>query len=391
VKRLTCLLLAALLLSGCESSPSDPLLTPSAASPVLGVQSFDDYQSQTWQMLMHNRHPLSEDLVREVALNSPQQWLPSEPTGSRGVLLIHGLGDSPFSFSDIAPQLAKQGYLVRTVLLPGHGTRPADLLEVEANQWQQVVAEQLRLLKQQVDHVYLGGFSTGGNLALTAAYKDPQVRGLMLFSPGFKASTSLVGLTPYISWLRPWLDDDEGEELQNNLVRYSNAPTNAFAQYHTTSSDSLAALDKQPFNRPVFIALSEHDSVLDSQGIRQLFQRRFSHPDSRLMWFGHQPDQQSGRIIERNSQLPNWRISNMSHMGLLFRPSNPYYGPEGEQRICENGQPESQLKQCLSNQPVWYSAYGLVEPGKYHARLTFNPYFDEMMSELSKVFQGRDG
>ncbi|RMP13698.1 hypothetical protein ALQ30_200325 [Pseudomonas syringae pv. persicae] len=63
-------------------------------------------------------------------------------------------------------------------------------------------------------------------------------------------------------------------------------------------------------------------------------------------------------------------------MGILFAPDNPLYGVAGSQRICWNGQSTSDTAKCMAEGPVWYSDWGYNEPGKVHARLTFNPYFE---------------
>ena len=34
---------------------------------------------------------------------------------------------------------------------------------------------------------------------------------------------------------------------------------------------------------------------------------------------------------------------------------------------------------------LWYSAWGLKEEGKYFARLTWNPYFDETINLMNEV------
>src|SRR5690606_2204589 len=102
-----------------------------AADPAPPPASFADYQAKTRQMVAERRSFQSDDHAAEIRYNTPQEWRPDEqspsPGAQRGILLAHGLGDSPFSFSDIGPALARQGFLVRTVLLPGHGTDPADL------------------------------------------------------------------------------------------------------------------------------------------------------------------------------------------------------------------------------------------------------------------------
>lgn len=73
------------------------------------------------------------------------------------------------------------------MLLPGHGTRPEDMLEVRLEQWQQVVREQTQQLSREVPKVYLGGFSTGANLVLDYAYDTKKLPGWccsrQLFAP----------------------------------------------------------------------------------------------------------------------------------------------------------------------------------------------------------------
>lgn len=69
--------------------------------------------------------------------------------------MIHGLGDSPWTFTDLGKTLADQGYLVRTMLLPGHGTRPADMIGVTSEDWTKVVNEQVALLKKQYPKIWL--------------------------------------------------------------------------------------------------------------------------------------------------------------------------------------------------------------------------------------------
>ncbi|WP_067521469.1 alpha/beta hydrolase [Endozoicomonas ascidiicola] len=308
------------------------------------------------------------------------------PAQRRGILLIHGLGDSPWSFVDISQSLAEQGFLVRTVLLSGHGTRPADLINADFRDWQTLVEKQVALLKQEVDEVYLGGFSTGGNLAFLYAEKDNDIRGLMLFSPGFQTDEPLISLTPAAALFRDWLRS-EVPGTQTNIARYFQTPTNGFAQYYQTSKRVLDSLEDDDFDRPVFMVLTEHDSVLEVNEIRRLFNERFTHPDNRLMWFGSEPSAATDREIVVNGRMPEFRISNMSHMGILFSPENSYYGINGTERICRNGQEVlDAMAFCQQGNPVWYSAWGYQEEGKVHARLTFNPVFEQMMEEAFSVF-----
>lgn len=373
------ILLCALILQACTTQADDQTSA-----------SFDNYRQQTLQLIENHRIFQTADRTAELNWNAPQQWQPSG-TAKGGVLLVHGLGDSPWSFHDIGRTLADQGYIVRTVLLPGHGTRPEDMLDVTLQQWQQVVREQAAQLSREVPKVYLGGFSTGANLVLDYAYEHDNIAGLLLFSPAFRSDSAYVWLTPWISWARPWLaaPDADGRPTQTP-VRYLNVPTNGFAQFHHSSVLARQRLEQKPYTKPVFMVVTEHDSVLDTGFVLDSFNQRFTHPGSRLVWYGNKPQAaaQSSRVLAREDYLPELHISQFSHMGLLFSPDNPLYGPQGSQRICWNGQATTDMARCVAGEPVWYSDWGYQEPGKVHARLTFNPYYQwqsqVMLDVLSK-------
>ena len=384
--RILMLLLPAVLLAGCQSPGPHPLFTTSEAKPVTNYSSFDEYLQKTEAMVIGNRHFLTDDQEEELKANLPFEIRPANTTTpQKGVLLVHGLGDSPLSFVDVGQELAEKGFLVRTALLPGHGTRPGDMINADHKDWQSLVARQVELLKNDVEDVYLGGFSTGGNLVYLHANEDPEIKGLMLFSPGFQSNDSRIRYTSLISGIKPWLRDFSPDR-EDNYARYMTVPTNGFAQYYRTSKKTIDSLEEKTFDRPVFMVLTEHDSVLDTETIRTLFNERFTHSDSRLMWFGFQPSGVSGRVINVDSRIPEMQVSNMSHMGMLFSPDNSFYGINGSQRICHNGHIPENREHCQAGKPVWYSAWGYQEEGKVHARLTFNPVFDQMIDDLSEVF-----
>ena len=92
-----------------------------------GQPNFDTYAIQAKAYVAERRHYVTDDHVAEIEGNSPFEIRPKNPNG-QAVLMIHGLGDSPWTFTDLGKTLADQGYLVRTMLLPGHGTRPADMI-----------------------------------------------------------------------------------------------------------------------------------------------------------------------------------------------------------------------------------------------------------------------
>lgn len=367
------LLAGILLLVGC--SPLEPMTKP------VKLISFDEYSASVIKDLHHRRNFQTPDTEMELIWNSPREWRPANSAADenyqKGVLLVHGLGDSPWSFNDIAKSLSDKGFLVRTVLLDGHGSNPKNMLAVTAEQWRETVYQQAEALLQDVKgSVYIGGFSTGGNLALEYAYDNPNIAGLLLFSPGFKSSIPLQWLTPVIADIKPWMITPEDTDSLQTAVRYMYVPTNGFAQYYRTSQRSQNLL-KHPYTKPVFMVVSENDSVLDTEYLLKVFQTRFINPRSRLIWYGGLPSTLSdkSRIYIKTDQLESQRISQFSHMGILFSPENELYGRNGSLRICMNSLNEDEIKACEEGSELWFSAWGYHEDGKVHARLTFNPYF----------------
>src|SRR5438477_4374881 len=59
---------------------------------------------------------------------------------ARGVLLIHGAGDTPQVLRDLATFLFDRGYSVRVPLLSGHGRALSALSSVTADEWHDEVS-----------------------------------------------------------------------------------------------------------------------------------------------------------------------------------------------------------------------------------------------------------
>ncbi|WP_199911664.1 hypothetical protein [Dongshaea marina] len=81
---------------------------PSHHLPDYDQPTFAQYVRETRAWLLNNRAFISQDINKELNANSPREYKPVHPNGG-AVLLVHGLGDSPYSFIDIAQHLAQQG------------------------------------------------------------------------------------------------------------------------------------------------------------------------------------------------------------------------------------------------------------------------------------------
>lgn len=93
----------------------------------------------------------------------------SPPNPRGGVLMIHGLTDSPYSMRHLARIFEEQGYYVLALRMPGHGTIPNGLLHATWKDWMAATylgARHVRGKVQEALPFYIVGYSNGGALAI---------------------------------------------------------------------------------------------------------------------------------------------------------------------------------------------------------------------------------
>ncbi|AFT77775.1 lipoprotein [Alteromonas macleodii str. 'Black Sea 11'] len=386
---------ALFLLSGCHSSHSSQFSASAQAFPV-GVQPFDNYLNEVERYLLEHRAFITDNKVQEMSMNMPFEC--GTQYRNIGVLLVHGLGDSPYFFSDVANAMCNEGIHVRTILLPGHGSKPGDMLNVSYQQWQAETNHHIRLFSEEVDNLYIGGFSTGANLTTIASFtmaEEIEIKGLMHFSPAFKSRFFVSRLAPYIDSLFPWPNVEE----EDNPSRYNSTAMPGFAAYQESVNVlqdlfSQTELAKRTLNLPVLMVVAEKDSVVDTLKVAAQFRDNFTHPHKCLLWQGEDtPDVPENTLIMQTMNVPEQRISAASHMSTLFSDKNPLYGTASDFRICDNGQGNEAEARCKAGEEVWYGPWGFKpdktdetvaysKHEKVYARLTYNPYFGRMVDQL---------
>ncbi len=118
-------------------------------------------------------------------------------TPAGGVLLLHGMSDSPYSFRALGEALHQRGYWVIGLRLPGHGTIPSGLKHVTWEDMAAAVRLSMEHLASQVGQtpIHIMGYSTGAPLALDYSLNllegasIPMPASLVLISPA-------IGITP---------------------------------------------------------------------------------------------------------------------------------------------------------------------------------------------------
>ena len=179
--------------------------------------------------------------TREPDYNRTFELPVDDPRG--GILLLHGLTDSPYSLRALGLKLHELGYHVVGLRLPGHGTVPAALKKARWQDWAAAAQLAMGHLADTVGDrpIHIAGYSTGAGLALDlaiTALDDPEAvvpASLILISPaiGVSATAALAGPTATLgrvpgfgrlAWAQTTPEFDP--------YKYNSFPVNAGGQVH---------------------------------------------------------------------------------------------------------------------------------------------------------------
>lgn len=132
-------------------------------------------------------------------MNDPKPFFLSG--NQTGVLLIHGFTGAPAEMRLVGDYLHERGYTVHAPLLPGHGTTAADLNCRRWPEWVEAVTAALRHLQQSCSAVFVGGLSLGSVLTLYLAAHEPNLSGIILYSPAMGIGdwrSRFLGIAKYV-------------------------------------------------------------------------------------------------------------------------------------------------------------------------------------------------
>ncbi|MHC5025806.1 MAG: alpha/beta hydrolase [Planctomycetota bacterium] len=251
-------------------------------------------------LVRYARGSLSDPDAQDTNWNRSWELIPERVRG--GVLLLHGLTDSPYSMRSIGEVFHEHGYYVLALRMPGHGTIPAALLETTWQDWMAAVRIGARHVRQQAGdgRLILGGYSTGGGLALRLtleSLKDdtlPRVDGIYMFSPAIGVSSlgAFSGWHRALSWL-PYFERFKwlGVSPEYDPFKYASFPKNAGRQVHLLTRAVQAALDSATTGGrlgdlpPIITFQSVVDTTVDTNAVITHLYDRLSGPGHELILF----------------------------------------------------------------------------------------------------------
>ena len=263
---------------------------------------------------VYNRiEPVDKDQINRFhkgSLSDPRRWSPNwnrsfELTTTApkiGVLLLHGMSDSPYSLHDIGQKLHAAGAWVVGLRIPGHGTAPSGLVRVKWEDMAAAVQLAMKHLQAKINGrpIYIVGYSNGSALAvnysLTALENSqlPVATGLILISPS-------IGVTPFAAlavWqgrLGRWIGF---HKLAWNAIlpeydpfKYGSFAVNAGDQVHRLTNELKERLNKMSSSGvlkkfPQMLAFqSIVDATVSTRAVVDGLFAKIPQNDSRLVIF----------------------------------------------------------------------------------------------------------
>ena len=315
-----------LLLQGCSGPPLRPWHTETlnlefTARKVDEVRSFEDYlrledrllaqldekvyaktgNGAEYALVRFSKGSIADPAGREPNWNRSFELRPEvSPVG--GVLLLHGMSDSPYSLRALGEALHARGYQVVGLRLPGHGTSPSGLRTIS-------VPDMAAAVRLAVDHLATGlegkpihiiGYSTGATLALdftlTALEEGatPVPASLVLISPaiGIHSAAALavwkrrLSSVPGLGGLG-WLV----VEPEFDPYKYNSFATNAGEQVHRLTSSVARRIEgrgrRGPMTDfpPTLVFKSDVDATVSTAAVVQRLLGRLDADRHELVLF----------------------------------------------------------------------------------------------------------
>ncbi len=141
------------------------------------------------------------------------------PLAEVGMLVLHGFTGSPVSVRPLAELLSKRGFAIEMPLLPGHGTRPKDLLPTRYTDWRAEALAALTRLRARTQQVFAVGLSMGGTLVLDLATTEVLAGAVTINAQILDRGGLIVKLAPIIEKLIPIAPASAAGLTKNDIKR----------------------------------------------------------------------------------------------------------------------------------------------------------------------------
>jgi len=214
--------------------------------------------------------------------NRSFEFVANQPVG--GVLLLHGMSDSPYSLRALGQKLNQRNFWVIGLRLPGHGIAPSGLLSISWQDMAAAVRLGMKHLGSKIGQkpIHIVGYSNGAPLAINFSLDALEGKALtvpaslVLISPaiGIHAAAGLAKWKRRLSYL-PGLGGLAWLSVMPEFdpYKYNSFATNAAEQVHSLTRSvarriaARARSDADSFLPPTLVFKSSVDATVSTDAV----------------------------------------------------------------------------------------------------------------------------
>ncbi len=187
---------------------------------------------------------------------------------------------APKEIETLAQYLFERGINIYVPRLRGHGTDPKALLTVKAHDWETDFERAFTAMRQVCNKVFIGGFSTGGLLALihAAQYK---VDGVIVVNSALRLHDLRVSyVVPTLQFfnemiahlnakgIMEWIDNSETEQPKVNYTKHPLVSVSELERVMSKVEKTVKNVDD-----PILIIQGDNDPVVKIESARLIYTR----------------------------------------------------------------------------------------------------------------------
>lgn len=299
------------------------------------------------------------------------------PNPKKGILLTHGFLSSPYIMKSLGEDFAKADFLVRAILLPGHGTYYQDLDNYTWQDWMSAVRFGYDSLTQDCEEIYLCGFSIGATLSLMIALDEinnanSKLKKIILLAPcfgisPFAQSFPLLIKTKLNKFLPQLFCTQAEPEHLGSYKQFSLYSVSQIVLLLKSLNKKLSAYQEHKFPLPTYVAASGEDATVKFAPILN-FVNTYLNQNSYFRIYSNKnialPKTVPSILISAKSFNKN--IVAISHVAIPVSPQDAYFGING-----------SYYGQLPTN-----TCFGEPHLTRGIKRLTYNPDYQNLQQQI---------
>ncbi len=225
---------------------------------------------------------------------------PGEDYHKPGLLLVHGFTGTPKEMRWMGEYLNQRGYAVLGIRLPGHATRPPDMVRTRYQDWLAAVEDGYHLLRGLSREVVVIGLSMGGALALTFAAEFPLLGVVSMAAPYALPPDPRIRSIRWRSLWQPFIpkEGDPGagwfdDEAWKDHISYPYNPTRSILELRYLLDKMHQALPQ--ITIPALLMHSRNDDYVPPSNLEHIAAAMTRAPKT-IHWL-----ENSGHVITRDA------------------------------------------------------------------------------------------